>query len=261
MSAPEAESWREAEARYFHERLNAAPPLRPGRARSFALTFELGAPVCLTTPWIALDGLLAHLVLLDGLREDYFITPKKLELRFDPRTSRRWVPLTRHPVPLPGDPGGIFQASVSHFEPPTPIPVTTIYKRFEPGGTERLRHQRIRLGQGPYRAYMLTQPYVPARRVTFYGRGDLGLVARLVGEYVYALGNDFRIGFGAVRRWQIAETPEDWSLVRDGIAMRPIPVELCADWEDAAYLAYRPPYWSPRNVRLCVPPGAWCRLK
>lgn len=36
---------------------------------------------------------------------------------------------------------------------------------------------------------------------------------------------------------------------------------MCDEYEDAVYLAYKPPYWDPRNVALCVPPGARCKLK
>jgi len=36
--------------------------------------------------------------------------------------------------------------------------------------------------------------------------------------------------------------------------MRPIPVKLLRSYEDAAYLAYRPPYWAKESVDLCAVP-------
>ena len=84
---------------------------------------------------------------------------------------------------------------------------------------------------------------------------------RLIETYLVGLGNDVRIGFGAIRDVAFEQIEEDWSIVAGGVAMRPIPVEMCAEYEDAAYLPYKAPYWSPHNVVLCVPPGARCKLK
>lgn len=240
------------EAGYFSARLARNPRPVWGRFRPFCLVCEMGAPVSLAHPWMAFDSFMAHLVLLDGLGEDFFITPKKRDLAC----------LGAYSIPPLAQTGDVYHGSVSIFEPePEGYRVTSIYKRFEEAGTERLRQKRIYMGQGYFRAYVMRKVYVPARRVVFYGCGDVDAVARLVRDYVVGLGDDFRIGFGVVRSWRIEEMPEDWSLVRDGIAMRPIPVDMCDEYEDAVYLAYKPPYWNPRNVALCVPPGARCKLK
>ena len=62
------------------------------------------------------------------------------------------------------------------------------------------------------------------------------------------------VGFGAVREVRVEEAEEEWGLVRGGLAMRPIPVRLLKRYEDAAYLAYRPPYWAKESVELCAVP-------
>lgn len=241
------------EVTYFRHRLEAAPPVRWGRFVAFKVTFKLGSPVCVTTPWISFDGLLAHLLLLDALGEDFFITPKKLDLSSYFPHNRRLLPLKRT--------GPVYHASVSQFVPNVPVRKDTIYKRFEERWTDGLRQTRIRQGSGHFRAYAMAQPYVPAREVVFYAFGDVELIRRLVENYIYGIGNDFRIGYGAVRDVRFERMEEDWSLVASGVAMRPLPVEMCAEYDDTAYLPYRAPYWSPKNVALCVPPGARCRLK
>ncbi len=241
------------EATYFARRLRSAPPLRWNTMRSFAITFNMGSPVCITHPWISFDSLIAHLLLLDGLGDDYFITPKKLDLSGAWPKNRRLLPIKRT--------GQLYHASVSQFEPVDTVRVTQIYKRFETERSENLNRTKIRVGQGYFKSYALKQPYVPAQRVRFFVHGDVDLIGNLIDKYLIGLGNDTRIGFGTIRSWKIEETDGDWSIIWNGIAMRPIPVEMCEEWEDEAMLAWKAPYWSPRNVTLCVPPGARCRLK
>lgn len=83
---------------------------------------------------------------------------------------------------------------------------------------------RVFMSQGYFRAYVMRKVYVGARRVVLYACGDADAVVRLVHDYVVGLGDDFRMGFGMVRSWRIQELSDDWSLVKDGIAMRPIRV-------------------------------------
>ncbi len=244
-------NWIDTEIKYFSALAAKAPPVRWGRFVPFKVTFKMGSPVCVTTPWVSFDGLLAHLMLMDAFGRDFFITPKKLNLM-------PYLPMTRH-IPLKKT-GAVHHASVSQFEPYS-VRVTQIYKRFEERWAERLNRRRIHAGSGHFRAYAMRQPYIPCEKVVFYACGDMDIVQRFIEEYLVGLGNDTRIGFGAVRDVQFENLDEDRSLVADGVAMRPIPVEMCADYDDAAYLPYRPPYWAPENVVLCVPPGARCRLR
>lgn len=240
------------EIKYFCDKVAAAPPLQWSRFVPFKVTFKMGAPVCVTTPWISFDGLLSHLLLLDALGEDYFVTPKKLDLSSHLPRNRRMLPLLRT--------GEIYHASVSQFHP-NMLRVDTIYKRFEERWTDNLKQRKIRMGSGHFRAYMMKQPYITAKEVVFYACGDIKLVRELIDRYICGIGNDYRIGYGAVRGILIEPTPEDYSIVANDVAMRPVPIEMCEKYEDAVYLPYKPPYWSPRNVVLCVPPGARCKLK
>ncbi len=241
----------DAEERYFWDLLARRDPPRFGKFDPFMLVFWLGGPICLTSPWLNLDGLLAHLMLFYGLQEEYFLLPKKKKLNF----PAKWTNL---PLKRTGD---IYHASTSLLEPNLPVRVTNMYKRFETQGAEHLTAKKIRRGQGYFRDYIMRQPYIAAKEVYFFGCGAISTIADLLSEYLIGLGNDFRVGWGPVREWSIEKVGEDRSLVHDGVAMRPIPVSMCSEYEDVVPMAYKPPYWDPRNVENCVPPGAKCKLK
>lgn len=241
----------DSETQYFSEKLSRAAPPQWGHFRPFAVHFKMGAPAAVTTPWIAFDGLIAHLIFMTRLQDDFFITPKKKNIAGDFGKCGFTSPFRQT--------GSIFHASVSQFEPDT-LRCTKIYKRFEERGTEELKQKHIRIGAGHFRAYMMHEPYIPAHTVTFYAFGDQEGIQHLIEENIFAIGNDYRIGFGAVRDISFEPMDADWSLVKDGVAMRPLPKWLCEEWDDEAWLPSRPPYWEPRNVELCVPPGAHVRL-
>ncbi len=240
------------EIRYFINKMVDLPTVRWERFKTFKITFHLGSPICVTTPFLHLDAILSHLLLMDSLKDDFFILPRKLNIsRYLPKNCRM-IPVLKT--------GDIYHCSSAQFIPNN-LHVDTIYKRFEEKWTENLKAKKIRIGSGHYRSYMMKQPYVSCQKVIFYARGEMNYCQRLIDGYMYGIGNDYRIGFGAIRKIEYEETPEDWSIVANGIAMRSIPVEMCSEWEDAAYLPFRSPYWEPKNVGLCVSPGSKCKLK
>jgi len=242
------------EIKYFQHVASLAPPLRWNRFIPFKITFKLRTPVCVTTPWINFDGLLGHLIMMDTFGQDFFVLPKKLNLTpyLEQVGNRRLLPIKKT--------GEIYHCSVSLFSPHS-IHLTQIYKRFEERWAGNLRQKKIRIGSGHFRAYAMKEVYIPAKEIIFYVNGDMKLIERLIRSYLVSLGNDNRIGFGAIKNIVFEEMEEDWSLVANGIAMRPIPVSMCEEYDDATYIAYKGPYWEPRNVALCVPPGARCKLK
>ncbi len=198
--------------------------------------FHLRTPVALGFPWIFFDSLLAHVALREELGERYFSLPTKTPVdRIPELPLKRWR--------------DVYVASVSVFEPEAELAVYHFYKR----GDFPFRRGRIRRGSGFFKDFMIRAPYVPAHRAVFYATGELEEVRRLAAK-ISALGKERNIGFGAVRRVEVEETEEEWGLVRDGVAMRPIPVRLLRRYEDAAYLAYKPPYWAKESVDLCAVP-------
>lgn len=102
--------------------------------------------------------------------------------------------------------------------------------------------------------------YIPTRTVTFYVCGDLEIIDKLC-SLVVGLGDNTRLGWGAVRNYKIEKQNEDWSIVANGIAMRPIPEHLLEFASEKVNVAWRPPYWARENIGICAPPGAKVEFK
>jgi hypothetical protein len=205
------------------------------------------SPIMLGHPWLALDGILAHLINREQRGEDYYTLPSK-----EPVHKPTWYCGMTMPLAQTRD---IFHASVAWFDCQE-ASATTIYKRFCESQAHLLvtDRRKIDVGRGVYRAYAMRMPYVPARTATFYVRGDLMETLRLL-SYLPGLGKKVAYGYGMYRDVGVEETPEDYSLVKDGVAMRPLPATLFNS-NELMMLAYKPPYWDKANVRACVPPGA-----
>jgi hypothetical protein len=240
------------EIEYYVNKAKEAPNLSWEPYSPFKITFYLGSPVCLTTPWIMFDSLLGHLILLDTMQEDFFVLPRK-------RNISDFLPENGRSMPLKKT-GEIYHASAAIFTPNNGLRVEQMYKRFETVFSDKLNLKKVRIGSGYYRSYALKEPYIPAKTATFFVNGRKNVILELIDKYLVALGNDIRVGWGTIRKFDVEDTDQDYSLVADGIAMRPIPVSLCKWYEDAAVLAYKSPYWDPRNTALCVIPGSRCEL-
>jgi CRISPR type IV-associated protein Csf3 len=152
----------------------------------------------------------------------------------------------------------IFRASVAWFDVPAEkAGIATIYKRFHEADCHEIDTtvKKVQVGRGHFRAYMMRLPYLPARSATFYVNGDIQEILRLI-SYLPGLGKKVAYGYGMIRSVSVEETPEDYSLVKDGVAMRPLPCSLGFDSDERMMLAFKAPYWDKRNVAPCVPPGA-----
>jgi len=149
----------------------------------------------------------------------------------------------------------VFHASVAWFDCQE-ASTTTIYKRFCESQAHLLvtDRRKIDVSRGLYRAYAMRMPYVPARTATFYVRGNLTETLRLL-SFLPGLGKKVAYGYGMYQSVSVEETDGDYSLVKDGLAMRPLPATMFHSSE-LMMLAYKPPYWDKRNVAPCLPPGA-----
>jgi len=200
------------------------------------VVFFLRTPVALGFPWIFFDSLIAHVALREELGERYYSLPTKTPIdRIPDLPLKRWR--------------DVYVASVSVFEHEAELAVYQFYKR----GDFPFPKGKIRRGSGFFKDFIIRAAYVPAHKVVFYATGELEEVERLV-KRVSALGKERNVGFGAVKEVVVEEVEEEWGLVRGGLAMRPIPVKLLRRYEDAAYLAYKPPYWAKESVDLCAVP-------
>jgi hypothetical protein len=211
------------------------------------------SPIMLAHPWLALDGILAHLINREVRGEDYYTLPSKEPVSVCKSRRMNLMPLLKtvdraHSI-------DILHASVAQLDV-SEASAATIYKRFDESRSHLIQTEkkRIDVGRGLFRAYAMRMAYVPARTATFYGHGDVKEVVRLV-SHLPGLGKKVAYGYGMYRSVSVDETEADYSLVKDGMAMRPLPSVLFRSAENMM-LAYKPPYWDKTNVLSCVPPGA-----
>jgi CRISPR type IV-associated protein Csf3 len=222
------------------------------RFKPFKLTFHMQTPIMLAHPWLALDGILAHLINREVRGEDYYTLPSKEPVSVS-HGARNLMPLLKtvdlaHYLHF-------YHASVAQLEP-SEASAATIYKRFDESRSHLIQTEKkkIDVSRGLFRAYAMRMAYVPARTATFYGYGFVMEVLRLI-SHLPGLGKKVAYGYGMFRSVSVEETAEDYSFVKDGVAMRPLPSVLFRSDENMM-LAFKPPYWDKTNVRSCVPPGA-----
>lgn len=212
----------------------------------FSLTFHMQTPVMLAHPWLSLDGLITHLMVRENLGLNYYLLPSKEPVNLSHITKNLPFKNTE----------GLPHASVAQLDTST-VNTATIYKRFDEQSCHKIDTsiRKIQIDRGHYRAYMMKLPYVPANTATFYGNGCLSEVLRLI-QYLPGLGKKVAYGYGAIKSLSAEETKEDYSLVKNAVAMRPLPCKLGYSSDVVMRLAWRSPYWDKRNVTECVPPGA-----
>lgn len=213
------------------------------------ITIYLRAPVCLNHPWIHFDGILAHLALRRRMGIEYYLLPTfRVE---DISGILDGILDFRDGVPC---------ASVSILEPDGLLFSLSQFKRFERKHSDTLRKRRVDIGSGHFRDWRLTVVYSPARAIVFFARGDRDAIESLLGELI-AIGNDYRVGWGEIHRLQVDEIGQDYSIVMNGRAMRPIPIDRLEFTSEVVPLAWRPPYWARENIAPCAPPGAEVQWK
>lgn len=116
------------------------------------------------------------------------------------------------------------------------------------------RVQKIIIENGRYKAYHMPLPTLVTDKVRWYCYGDMEAIASLLLP-VASLGKKRNYGNGAVLRWQITPTLEDYSEWKDGQLMRPLPV--IGSWQDVTpldmqFIAFRAPQWHRANRQMCV---------
>lgn len=118
---------------------------------------------------------------------------------------------------------------------------------------------KLNTKSGHLKAYRTPQVIRVISDVVFYAVGNPDRIREMLG-YMQFIGKKGSIGWGAVKEWVVEPCEADYSLIKDGKLMRPVPVEeadaLNFDRSKTVKLmcAVRPPYWKPKNARLCYVP-------
>jgi hypothetical protein len=220
------------------------------------LTLELGSGIAHNHPWLNGEGVLERLALIDHAGREYDRWVAELEA--DGPADLREVDAVDAGLAYTD---GIAHASVSQFDTDRTVE-TTLYSSYDEvrahtvGGARP--RSKIPIGGGRFKSQMIDVVYRPARRCTFYLRGDRGRIEHLLETHLTDLGAETARGFGRVTDWGLRELDVDYSLVHpsEGIAMRPLPTEALDEWDDQQTLTYRTPYWYRQWATECAPPGA-----
>lgn len=124
---------------------------------------------------------------------------------------------------------------------------------------KRFRERRAELAagspnltNGTYRDWNVPIPIMLTRRLVAYASGNRKACKRALRQ-VRHLGKKRGYGLGKIVGMDFDEVAEDWSLTRDGMAMRWMP-----DPAGTRLVRLRPPYWHPHErVRCCDVGDAW----
>ena len=111
---------------------------------------------------------------------------------------------------------------------------------------------------GLYRAYRNPQLIRTVKDgiLTFYAVGKKDKIEELL-SLMIGVGKKTAMGFGIVDRWDVEEIEEDYTTEHPEYGlMRPIEVEKSEKVYDYPIMQYavKPPYWKPKNMRLCYVP-------
>ncbi|MEM4436140.1 MAG: hypothetical protein QXO22_04175 [Thermosphaera sp.] len=213
------------------------------------ITVRLKTPMSLGYPWIHFDALLAHLMVKAELGEKYYALPSKV-----PRHHLQDPDLKKEVKPPLKTFKDLYVASVGLLDGEP-----TLFHYFKKGDFPFPRG-KIRRGSGFFKDFSLKAVYIPAKTVVFYATGEKKEIEKAL-KHLTAVGKERNIGFGFVKEVLIEETSEEYGLIKDGLCMRPIPVKHLNHYEDAAWISYKPPYWSKDTVDLCGVPFTKCALK
>lgn len=214
----------------------------------FKVEINVGTPLLLANPYIHGDSVLSALLMKRILGDEYYNLPAKNPINVSDILK---LPIKRT--------RGVYHSSVSQFDTDI-IKTENVYKRFDEEHLNRVKTKitKVRLGQGFFKSYMMKFPVIPTKTVIFYFNGAIGECDDILNDLVF-LGKKTDIGYGFVRSIKVEQTEEDYSFVKDGKCMRPLPAK---DFKDLGMpsisqrLAWKAPYWDKKNIAMCAAPGA-----
>jgi hypothetical protein len=111
-------------------------------------------------------------------------------------------------------------------------------KRFRQGRADLSTGAPV-LTNGTYRDWNAPLSLLLCSRMVAFASGNRGECKKVLKKQLRYLGKKRAYGHGRIVSIEVEETPEDWSLVRDGQAMRWLP-----DHNGTRLVRSMPPYWN-----------------
>jgi hypothetical protein len=112
--------------------------------------------------------------------------------------------------------------------------------------------KRVDIQRGKFKAYHIKMYYRFANYIDWYCVGWPDKIAELL-QFCTGLGKNTGDGWGQVKKWEVTEWPEDWSIRGfNNKLMRNVPLN---DQDGRGFLyGIRPSYWNSRHQFLCKMP-------
>lgn len=221
--------------------------------KNMKITIHLASPVAVSG-YLYLDGILAAAVMKEKLKDEYFDKkPNESELI---------------EIELPLDKKyGVWCASVGFGD--NREFVTSWTKRWENKYDDIIKFNekakmRVDIATGYFKNYHMPLIIKSYKQIIFYCRGNIAEVRRLLTTYITHIGKKASQGYGEIANITVEEIEEDYSLFKDGMPTRPIPVKQYHE-----YMEYcmqnglqcniqlhpaNPPYWRTDNLIQCYMP-------
>ncbi len=109
--------------------------------------------------------------------------------------------------------------------------------------------KKVEISRGRYKAYHIDIFYRHAIYVDWYAIADEDELNRIL-RFCTHLGKKTAQGWGAVKKWEVIEWPEDWSVRGPGNKlMRAVPMR-----GNGFLYGLRPSYWHPHHIFSCKMP-------
>lgn len=229
--------------------------------KNFKVVAHMKSPIA-TIEWIILDSVISAAKAKEILGEEFYSgknivgTEEQVREMLDPILDRKY---------------GVYCTSIGIGN--NRESVTSWSKRWDDKNDDIVKFngkgkERVDIGAGFYKNYHMPLVLKSYKTITFYVRGDLEEVKRLLENYIFYLGKKGSQGFGQIRKWEFAEIDEDWSIWKDGKLMRPIPVVECKEEIERMIEQQKPvnmrrhpivpPYWR-KETELCLMPEFYLR--
>lgn len=224
--------------------------------KNFKVVAHMRTPIATIEP-IILDSIISAAKVKEILGEEFYSgknvagTEEQIRAMLDPILDRKY---------------GVYCTSIGIGEHKESV--TSWSKRWDDKNDDIVEFngkgkERVDIGSGFYKNYHMPVVIQSYKTITFYVRGDMEEVKRLLENYIFYLGKKGSQGFGQVGKWEFKEIEEDWSIWKDGKLMRPIPAEECKEkigemmMKQIPIYARQhpilPPYWR-KETELCLMP-------
>lgn len=142
----------------------------------------------------------------------------------------------------------IWRASAFYIDENTPEAIRHWRKKFR---VDAMRNTRgsPNLTNGVYREYNMPVHLVLAQKATAYCIGNRKEIKKIIRRISF-FGRKSAQGIGMISGFEIERIDEDWSWIKDGVAMRWLP-----DPDGVRLVRTEPPYWNSVDRVLCCEVG------